>query len=39
MIDVLVNGAGLLLAAFVVGWFWLSGPADSTDNNSHQHHH
>lgn len=38
MTDILVNVAGLLLAAFVVGWFWLSGPSDSS-NDDHQHHH
>ncbi len=38
MTAILINGAGLLLAAFVVGWFWLSAPSEKTDENQ-QHHH
>lgn len=33
MTDILVNGAGLLLAAFIVGWFWLSNPPEKIDGN------
>lgn len=39
MSALMVNGAGILLAAFVVSWFWLSGPAaqDDQSNNTHNH--
>lgn len=35
----LVNGAGILLAVFVISWFWLSGPAVADDSNNNTHNH
>ncbi len=36
--SILINGAGLLLAAFVIGWFWLSGPSQPESHDHHHHH-
>lgn len=35
MTTFLVNGAGVLLAAFIIGWFWLSNPSGTDDSHHH----